>query len=285
MGKRNSTGERYPSGKLKPKNPTEALSVVIWQRMRQNAKLLNLDPLLTSELHRLNHAGELTNVQTVAGHRIGSIYGRYEAAKGLPRSIRSPSYELGRGGDSSIAEELMGPEQVALMEGRIRDAMDAWNDLQELLKSRFPRNVRDAVETVCVEDRCILPVMYENLRCALTVMAVGWGITTVSRRSLGGSGGGTAAMARHRPLHFNQHEQPDAPVASAYAPAPRPTGVDKLAFTAALRKAAPGIDDQAVAEAFDYQQAYRAREIFRRSKEASGGQPSNVVKLADLKKS
>lgn len=271
-GRPRQSGARYPSGKLKPVQ--EPMSGVLWQRLKQHGRQLGLDPRLLTELGRLNWFGELTVAQTAAGHRIAGIYGRYEHFKKLRRSARSPSYEQGFG-EAGVAEELIGPDALAERESRIRDATAKFVELVGVdhpdspTPGLIPRSLRGPVETLCVEDCSISPVLYEPVRQLLQRLAVHWRMTPgVAPRQQAQSPSSKAL--RHAPLHFNRH-QDAAESAAPQAQQQRRPNLDRIFWMTVAKKLRPDLSEDALGGAYDIQQALKQREIFRRAKARRSG--------------
>lgn len=255
-------GPRYACGKLKPQ--VEPISGTLWQRLKQHGKQFGLDQRLTSELGRLNWFGELTLAQTAAGFRIAEIYGRYERLRHLRRSKASPSYEVSYG-EAGAAEELLGPVELQALEDRVAAATEKFRALQKELSHR----IRPIIEQLCVEDRAVNPMAYDDVREALSALATSWQITTAPRRPPPAQG----SRRSHTPLHFNQHEDAGSPPAGDAAKPVRPN-LDKIFWMQVAKKLRPDLSDSHISEAFDIMQALKAREIFRRAKERRQG---NVI--------
>lgn len=281
-GRPRKDGERYACGKIKPrkklKPDLEPISGVLWQRMKQHGKQAGLDPRITTELGRLNWFGELTVAMTAAGFRIAEIYGRYERYKRLSRSVRSPSYNASYG-EAGTAEELLGDVALAELEQRIIDATTAYERLVGKVEGYqgrpdpglIPRHLRNPIETLCVEDRAINPTLYDDIREFLQQLAIVWKIQSAPSTA----GGNSAVANRHGPaLHFNKHEEIEAPAGQEKA-APKRPNLDRIFWIQVARVIAPHLDTQELGIAYDMQQALKAREIFRRAKERKAG--SNVV--------
>lgn len=290
VGRHREIGERYPGGKLKPrrtlKPQTEPITGALWQRIRQHGKQLNLDPRIYTQLSRLNFFGELTIAMTAAGFRIAEIYGKYERYKGLRRWTRSPSYESswGQGGAD---EELLGADMMKQIEDRIRAATTAFENLVGRGEDRYfdkklglvvrppipgliPRRLLPHIEALCVEDRAISPVLYDDLRRCLQDVAVTW----KDMSSPAGKSSAASHALRGPSLHFNKHE--DVRTESTIVrPEVKPPNLDRIFWIQVARKIAPHLSEAKLGEAWDIQQALKQREIFRRSKERKLG--ANVV--------
>jgi len=256
-GRPRKTGERYPSGDLKHRPEVKPISPALWQRIVQHGKMLGLDERLASELGRLNRFGELTAAQTVAGMRIGEIYGCYEGLKGLKRSVRSPSYNVGFG-DASIAEELLTPEGLKNLEARIRSATEQFQRLVGFTGERgvfvpgeIPVRLLAPVEMLCVEDRAISPVLLPDIRTLFDRLASNWRIAGAKRV-----------------------RTPQPRAAPAREPAAKPrVDLDRTVWESALRRLRPDLKPEQVRGAYGLVQALKQRAIFRRAK----GEPEGNV--------
>jgi hypothetical protein len=122
----------------------EQAGCLVWQRLIESATEVGLDPRITSQIGRLRIQRLLTDTQAAAADLIGRVYGRYERLHGKRRSCRSPSYEFWTGGSRDRSEE---PDWVAQVEADYRR-------LQDVIPA-FPREARDLLEQLCVEDRAI----------------------------------------------------------------------------------------------------------------------------------
>ncbi len=165
-GRRALPGERYRCGK---KRPGEDKGGALWRRIADHGEKLALDPRLGSELGRLRHFGELSNLQASAGSRVGEIYGRYERLKHLHRSAASPSYRLGFG----ESDDPSGAEELDRFAERVRRAERAFLRLQEEIQAR---DLKALIEEVCVDDRPINPTRLDELRAVLDHLAVHFGM-------------------------------------------------------------------------------------------------------------
>lgn len=290
VGRRRNDGERYPGGKLRPRSKlkpdVEPISGVLWQRLRAHGRALGIDQRLTSELGRLNLYGELTVAMTAAGLRIAEIYGRYEGLKGLRRSTKSPSYNASYG-ESGIAEELLGVDAMDILEDRIRKATEAYHKLvgreafidekrvrYPEIPGMIPAKLRNVIEQLCVEDKPVSPAAYDDIREFLHQLAIVWKIQAAvqspSPNMAAGRGG------RHGPaLHFNKHEDAANPDATGKPAEPKRPNLDRIFWIQVAKVLRPDLNEHELGEAFDIQQALKAREIFRRAKERKGG--TNVV--------
>ncbi len=263
VGRRRKSGERYPSGKLKPrktlKPDIEPMSPALWQRIRQHGRQLGADPRLETELGRLNLHGELTVAMTVTGFGIGEIYGRYESYNRLSSSPKSPSYNASVG-EAGISEDLLLPEQIEDRERRIRNATRAW----EQLEAKIPHELRGPIHDLCVSNKHVSPVLYEDIRQLLSRLATEWNMHGAPRESTP-----PTVNRRHGPpLHFNKHETESRPksVPTITLSEKRPN-FDRIYFIQVLREANPLLTVEQAGDLYDKQQALKQRAIFRREKE------------------
>lgn len=272
VGRHREIGERYPGGKLKRRKSTkpdiEPISPTLWQRIKQHGKQLGADPRLSTELGRLHLHGEFTVAMTVAGFRIGEIYLRYESFKRLRRTAKSPSYGANYG-DTGIAEELLSIETIEELERRIHEAERSW----QATDAEIPRELRGPTQDLCVEDKAINPVLYEDMRLLLARFALAWrvnaapnSLTPAGSRSAGGAG------RAGPPLHFNKHEAIDAVenVPTVSYPIKKRPNFERLSFIRVARGIAPHLSDERLGEAFDLKEAFRQREILRHTKDQQG---------------
>ena len=153
-------GERYPCGK---RRSADFRSEAQFQRMKEQARLLGLDPIMTSQAGRLFCIGLLTSRHMATIDYIAKVYAAYEkhAGKGATRRTRSPSYESSTD-HSERLEETFEEESDALI------AKAEFEQLQALIPD-FPREARDAIERLCVDDQMI-PTAWIGDLCILLTM-------------------------------------------------------------------------------------------------------------------
>jgi hypothetical protein len=165
-GRPKKPGKRHPGGQLvqEPEGP----SATAFKRVIDDSVKLSAGALLGTQLGRLGFLKALTPAEVATGFRIAMIYGAYERSIGRRRSAASPSYEIGRGRDAAA------PESEEAIE-RARMAARAFGALQAEIKL-CPRNVRAALEELCVEDRACLPGCLLAVRVALGMLAEPLGV-------------------------------------------------------------------------------------------------------------
>lgn len=255
-GRPRGTGERYPSGDLKPKRPGgEPISPALWQRMKaQWTKIFN-DAGHGSEVGRLSFDGELTNAQTAAAFRIGEIYRKYHRFKQLRDTAKSPSYQQGFGGSSDLAEERMTAEQLAAFEGNIRKAEADWAKVDgALAAAHIPRPLRQAIIDICVFDTPTNPLFYPAIRYFLDQMVLRWAerFDDIDKR-----------------INMNGRRMgiPNRPVIERVVPA-KPKRPDTITptFEAVVRKLRPDLDDKGIRLATETFTAMRDRAVYRLAK-------------------
>jgi hypothetical protein len=267
-GRPRAEGERYPSGKLKPAQPTAApeMTGALWQRMLQDHSKVFSDTAFATELTRLGATGQLTPREVSTGLRVAGIYGRFEYYKHLSRSSASPHYirefvsestgadpdalhfkgagaELGRVFDADDREE------------REKEAMRAFKELQRIL----PMASRSDLEALCVEN---IHVGYQQL------MAVREALKIVGDELPDKDTGLSKKQKRAR----RKRVRPSLPEPTKAAPIkinPR-----KTAFLMLQRKLSPHLDDSGLERAWNTMKALEAREDFRLEKSAGGGNAS-----------
>lgn len=258
-GRPTKPGPRYPNGQLKHKPAIEPIAPALWQRIVTEAKKKTIDERLGSELGRLFLHGELTSPQIAAGFRLAEVYGTFERYKGKRRSTASPSYEASSRGDHLVAEELIGPDALQIMEERIQAAQTKFNALQKHFEDKkVPRGVRNALEELCVEDRIISSLILPDLRNALDELGQFFGFTT----------------ARHALKQVAA--SPRKPTLQQDGEAKRAPNLDRMYWIEVVRRLRPDLSTDQLIEAHEVQRALVARGIFRRSKEK---RRDNVIEL------
>lgn len=167
QGRPRKPGERYPGGKLRSPETTmgKPIDSALWERIKRDAIARASDPRAGNEVGRLNLHKHLTNPQAVAAMKVAEIYGAFERLEGISRSCRSASYETGRGRGGIDEGRLTRTELDKLIEAQ--DAIKtAFLNLSDEM-AKYPKWMRDVIETLCVEDRAILPIHFANVRAML----------------------------------------------------------------------------------------------------------------------
>ena len=191
---------------------------------------LGLDPIMTSQAGRLFCIGLLTSRHMATIDYIAKVYAAYEkhAGKGATRRTRSPSYETSTNRSERL-EETFEEESAAL------NAKAEFEQLQALIPD-FPREARDAIERLCVDDLtiptawvsdlCILLTMIEECRSG-TRAAV-----KLSRANLPLRRRATKALGGEKPLSREEKFGAGA-YAAAIAPDAKPRKPSELTGAAA----------------------------------------------------
>lgn len=253
-GPRKKSGERYPSGDLKP-----AIAPAAWGRIQRSPRMFG--PLPASELGRKCLHRELTKHQAEAGFYIGCIY---------------------RLSHPSALEEMheVHPEWLAeIQEFQAKllistdEAQAQWRAIggPDGLLSEFPSDVRKAVIELCVFNRVVNSTLYRDIRRVLDRSLLLWHDAQPRQGDDG------PKLAHHSKL-------PRAPVldrapigrrrreASAQAPKQvdaelRPDlDADVEATKKVIAKLSPDLDADGVARLIDIYLAFRDREEFRQEK-------------------
>src|SRR5258706_7167650 len=159
---------RYPSGRVKPESA--GITGTALQRLRA----LGSNPLLETQVGRLLFLEELRPIDAQTAFRIAEIYGRYDRAVGRRRSAASPSYQAGRSPD-------LGLHESDAEKARAESAARRFGALQAEMRL-CPRNVKGALEELCVEDRPCPPGWLPAVKVALDMLAVPLGIRRMRRR-------------------------------------------------------------------------------------------------------
>jgi hypothetical protein len=177
LGRRRVAGERYPGGKIKPRDEGDRRAPTLWRRIKDGAVKGGAHPYAGTVLGRLSIFGLLTDAEVEAGFRVAEIVGRYERVSGAPRrTCASPAYERGFG--FSLDGPLLADANLARrFERRVRQARRAY----EHLLDRIPECARDAVLTVCTEDREINSLLHKDLAAVLHQLAVTFGFAAAPR--------------------------------------------------------------------------------------------------------
>jgi hypothetical protein len=156
-------GERYPSGERRVAADPRAENV--FRRFAELEQMVGLDPRLTSQIGRLRYLRLLTDNQAAAADRIAQIYGRFEQIHERRRSSVSPSYQLGR---RTGAGRDFDPAQIAAAEADYRDLQDCIPPI--------PREARDVIEQLCVENCAISSLYLPHVRIILDRVAGAFGL-------------------------------------------------------------------------------------------------------------
>jgi hypothetical protein len=159
-------GERFPSGDRR--DADDARAGTLWRRIVDHGTMAGVDPRLATQVGRLRLLREITDTQAAAADLVGRIYGRYERLKGLYRSTRSPSYQLG-------AARGWRPDDVDDAEAEAK-ADAVYRRLLDECIPLFPRETRDAIEQLCVEDRHVGALMLPQVRAVLDRVAQEFGL-------------------------------------------------------------------------------------------------------------
>lgn len=179
-GRRPQPGERYPSGERRL--PGDPRAENVFQRFIELEQMVGLDPRLTSQVGRLRYLRLLTDNQAAAADRIAQIYGRFERIHERRRYSVSPSYQIGRStGEGPVVDAA----EIAAAEADFRD-------LQDCIPA-IPRDARDVVEQLCVENCAISSLHLPHLRIILDRVAAAFGLGPAVRHP-----GVSAARARRR---------------------------------------------------------------------------------------
>lgn len=179
LGRPRVAGERYPGGKIKPRDEGDMRAPTLWRRIKDRAVKGGAHPYAGTVLGRLSIFGLLADAEVEAGFRVAEIVGRYERASGAPRrTCASPAYERGFGlllDVNTLADDNL----ARRFERRVRQARRAY----EHLLDHVPERARDALFTVCVEDREINSLLHKDLTAVLRRLAVSFGFAAAPRKA------------------------------------------------------------------------------------------------------
>lgn len=183
MAPKRRAGARERNGRIQRGNDYN--SIAKWQRILSSGDKLAVDPVLETSLGRLCFVREITPVEAAAGCRLAEVVGRFERlVVSKRRTAASPSYEVGRGGDGN---EITCETSIDLPEDqrtdckcpfcvRNRAATKAYDKVIDLLELA-PREVRRAVEDVCIGNQACPPGMLLDLKEMLGILATHFGLT------------------------------------------------------------------------------------------------------------
>jgi hypothetical protein len=176
-GRARLAGERYPGGKVKPREEKDARAPTLWRRIKDGAVKGGAHPYAGTVLGRLSIFGVLADAEVEAGFRVAEIVGKYERLSGAPRrTCASPAYERGFG--FSLDANVLADENLARrFERRVRQARRSYDHLMD----HIPESARDALFTVCVEDREINSLLHKDLQAVLRQLAVSFGFASAPR--------------------------------------------------------------------------------------------------------
>ena len=176
-GRARVAGERYPGGKIKPRDEKDARAPTLWRRIKDGAVKGGAHPYAGTVLGRLSIFGTLADAEVEAGFRVAEIVGKYERLSGAPRrTCVSPAYERGFG-FSLDAHVLADANLARRFERRVRQARRSYDHLMD----HIPESARDALFTVCVEDREINSLLHKDLQAVLRQLAVSFGFAASPR--------------------------------------------------------------------------------------------------------
>ena len=177
VGRRRLAGERFPGGKVKPRDEGDRRAPTLWRRIKDGAVKGGAHPYAGTVLGRLSIYGLLTDAEVEAGFRVAEIVGRYERVSGAPRrTCASPAYERGFG--FLLDGAVLADDNLARrFERRVRRARRSY----EHLLDHIPERAREPLLTVCVEDREINSLLHKDLAALLRRLAVTFGFAAAPR--------------------------------------------------------------------------------------------------------
>jgi hypothetical protein len=206
-------GERYPSGDRREAGDPRAENV--FRRFAELEQMVGLDPRLTSQIGRLRYLRLLTDTQAAAADKIAQIYGRFEHIHERRRSSVSPSYQLGR---RTGAGRDYDPAVIAAAEADYRD-------LQDCIPA-IPREARDVIEQLCVENCAISSLHLPHVRIILDRVAGAFGLGPAVGDGIPAATARRRAARQRAPSRAERFEQGDYAVG---APKPQLTAAEQEA--------------------------------------------------------
>jgi len=152
-------GNRKPSGDL-----IQDIAPAKLSRIVRAAKIKAVDPNLGTWVGWLRLRGILTNLQMAAALRWAALVGQYDRVQGMPRrSAKSPSYELGFGGNGQDNR----PEDVEFVKAvklEYCGAIKAMHDIDY--------RIAPLVTEVCLDNRSPAYWEHKQLLAGLNLLAL-----------------------------------------------------------------------------------------------------------------
>src|SRR5262249_39337980 len=123
--------DRYPGGKVRPRQDRDARAPTLWRRIKDGAVKGGAHPYAGTVLGRLSIFGLLADAEVEAGFRVAEIVGKYERLSGAPRrTCASPAYERGFG--FSLDVNVLADANLARgFERRVRQARRSYERLMD----------------------------------------------------------------------------------------------------------------------------------------------------------
>lgn len=248
-GRKRKVGSRT-NGRLNySSQPThEPITGVIWQRIARLTRDGKADPRAVSEVARLHAYGAFSDKHAIVGLKIGEIYGRFERLIGCSRSVKGFSYDVGFRGMALLSEE-----QEAAHDERERKARTAFDDLQKELRT-LSRDAVVAIETLCVEDRHILPIWHDELRAFFGRLAMKWGVTAGQKHGGARPGSGPTRTTITATTQIVEK--------SAEPAKPKPNA-DRVAWFKAMRVMRPDLRGEGLKESYELWRALKDQTAYR----------------------
>ncbi len=235
-GRKRNSGERYPSGDLKP-----VIAPALWGRIRDDLGG-RFNPFLRTELSRLSHHRVLSDRQTLAGFYIGDIYRQYYDQKDPPKTPH------GCNSLDKIKLRLSSRQSLVFSAEKISEK--EWRTIQNEVEA-LPQKLRSAVLDLCVLNEPINPTIYPEMRVFLDRIA------RVCE----------ADWARYQAPELTF---PKRRTSTKVAPKPSDDDVDGAVVEKILLTLRPDLKAEEVSDTKDMFLAYRDRENFRQEKLANG---------------
>jgi len=196
-------GERYPSGERR--EASDPRSENVFRRFTELEQTVGLDPRLTSQIGRLRYLKQFTDVQDAAADKVGQVYGRFERTHRVRRHSVSPSNEIGRGRSNFEYDDAV-----------IRAAEADYAAVQDCIPA-FPREARDVIEQLCVEN-CAIPSWHlDDVRRVLDKVARKFGLASGEEARVSIAAGGARKRARTTPQKNRQPSRQEKFETGAYA--------------------------------------------------------------------
>lgn len=160
LGRKRQSGDRYPSGKLKPAEKQPGTPPAKIRRAVDLALAGAADPMLATAVGWLRLHTILTDTQVAAAFAYAKQQGQYDSVMGMPRrSAASPAYGSGYGGDNGDEPT---PEAI-------KTAKRRYEALRAILRDAGPK-ATGIMERTCIED--VHPTAWELTDFISTLNAV-----------------------------------------------------------------------------------------------------------------
>jgi hypothetical protein len=171
--RRNVTGARKPSGRLRQEPPQDPRFPTMWRRIKDHGMALGVHPYVGTVLGRLALMGKLSDHQAQAGFRFAEIVGAYDrlCSGARPYTAASPAYQRGFG-----AGGLSGHDDAAL-ERNERAARKARKRYDKVIRCLPGAAAESLLVDVCIRNEEPGEARHHDVAQLLGAVAVRLGIS------------------------------------------------------------------------------------------------------------